>query len=153
MAGTQAARSPQFYLFWIAMLAGAGVSVTAAWTRIVTVPPLSFIAFPASGFRTCTARFLYPFLVFRSAQRSACKDRLCEAAVQPAAKPPHWLPNSGPRSRTKMRVLRRALIAVPLTVLSLVAAPAWAEPRCDARVGFSAERVLVIDGQSYVGRM
>jgi len=52
-----------------------------------------------------------------------------------------------------MRVLRRALIAVPLTVLSLVAAPAWAETLGDARVGFSAERVLVIDGRSYVGRM
>jgi hypothetical protein len=52
-----------------------------------------------------------------------------------------------------MRVLRRALIAVPLSVLLLVAAPAWAETLGDARVGFSAERVLVIDGQSYVGRM
>jgi len=52
-----------------------------------------------------------------------------------------------------MRVLRRALIAVPLTVLSLAAAPAWAETLGDARVGFSAERVLVIDGQSYIGRM
>src|SRR3954471_23465689 len=52
-----------------------------------------------------------------------------------------------------MRVLRRALIAVPLTVLSLVAAPAWAKTLGDARVGFSAERVLVINGQSYVGRM
>ena len=52
-----------------------------------------------------------------------------------------------------MRVLRRALIAVPLTVLSLAAAPVWAETLGDARVGFSAERVLVIDGQSYVGRM
>ena len=52
-----------------------------------------------------------------------------------------------------MRVLRRALIAVPLTVLSLIAAPAWAETLGNARVGFSAERVLVIDGQSYVGRM
>jgi hypothetical protein len=52
-----------------------------------------------------------------------------------------------------MRVLRRALIAVPLGVLLPVAAPIWAETLGDARVGFSAERVLVIDGQSYVGRM
>ena len=52
-----------------------------------------------------------------------------------------------------MRVLRRALIAFPLAVLSLIAAPASAETLGDARVGFSAERVLVINGQSYVGRM
>ena len=36
---------------------------------------------------------------------------------------------------------------------ALIAAPALAETLGDARVGFSAERVLVIDGQSYVGRM
>src|SRR5437588_262353 len=52
-----------------------------------------------------------------------------------------------------MRVLRRALIAFPLAVLSPSAAPASAETLGDARVGFSAERVLVIDGQSYVGPM
>lgn len=52
-----------------------------------------------------------------------------------------------------MRVLRRTLTAFPLTVLSPIAAPALAETLGDARVGFSAERVLVIDGQSYVGRM
>jgi hypothetical protein len=51
-----------------------------------------------------------------------------------------------------MRVLRRTLIAFP-AVLSLMAAPASAETLGDARVGFSAERVLVINGQSYVGRM
>ncbi|MBV8508183.1 MAG: hypothetical protein JOZ11_20550 [Alphaproteobacteria bacterium] len=49
-----------------------------------------------------------------------------------------------------MHVLRCTLIAFPLAVL---AAPALAETLGDARVGFSAERVLVIDGQSYVGRM
>ena len=49
-----------------------------------------------------------------------------------------------------MRVLRRTLIAFLLAVL---AAPALAETLGDARVGFSAERVLVINGQSYVGRM
>src|SRR5438874_6712989 len=48
-----------------------------------------------------------------------------------------------------MRVLRCTLIAVS----ALIAAPASAETLGDARVGFSAERVLVIDGQSYVGRM
>jgi hypothetical protein len=49
-----------------------------------------------------------------------------------------------------MRVLRCTPIAFSLAVL---AAPALAETLGDARVGFSAERVLVIDGQSYVGRM
>src|SRR5438105_13469374 len=48
-----------------------------------------------------------------------------------------------------MRVLRCTLIAVS----ALIAVPAPAETLGDARVGFSAERVLVIDGQSYVGRM
>src|SRR5205807_2716411 len=52
-----------------------------------------------------------------------------------------------------MRVLRRALIAFPLAALSPIAAPASAETLGDARVGFSAERVLVIDEQTYVGRM
>ena len=52
-----------------------------------------------------------------------------------------------------MRVLRRALIAVPLAVLPPVTAPASGETLGDARVGFSAERVLVINGQSYVGKM
>jgi hypothetical protein len=52
-----------------------------------------------------------------------------------------------------MRVLLLILIAFPFAVLSLTAAPASAETLGDARVGFSAERVLVIDGQSYVGRM
>jgi hypothetical protein len=49
-----------------------------------------------------------------------------------------------------MHVLRCTLIAFSLAVLT---APALAETLGDARVGFSAERVLVIDGQSYVGRM
>ena len=49
-----------------------------------------------------------------------------------------------------MRVLRYTLIAFSLAVL---AAPALAETLGDARVGFSAERMLVINGQNYVGRM
>src|ERR1700750_1004556 len=52
-----------------------------------------------------------------------------------------------------MRMLCWILIAFPLAVPALVAASASAETLGDARVGFSAERVLVIDGQSYVGRM
>ena len=52
-----------------------------------------------------------------------------------------------------MHVLRCIVIAFALAVLSLIAAPALAETLGDARVGFSAERVLVINGQTYVGRM
>ena len=52
-----------------------------------------------------------------------------------------------------MSVLRFTLIAFPLAMMSLIAAPASPETLGDARVGFSAERVLVINGQSYVGRM
>jgi len=52
-----------------------------------------------------------------------------------------------------MPVLPRALIALPLVLLPPVAAPASGETLGDARVGFSAERVLVIDGQRYVGKM
>jgi hypothetical protein len=52
-----------------------------------------------------------------------------------------------------MRMLHWVLIAFPLAVPALIAAPALAETLGDARVGFSAERVLVINGQTYVGRM
>jgi hypothetical protein len=52
-----------------------------------------------------------------------------------------------------MRMLRCTLITSLAAVLALVAMPASAETLGDARVGFSAERVLVIDGQSYVGKM
>ena len=52
-----------------------------------------------------------------------------------------------------MPSLRRPLIALPLVLLPPVAAPASGETLGDARVGFSAERVLVIDGQRYVGKM
>jgi hypothetical protein len=47
----------------------------------------------------------------------------------------------------------RVLCSTLLAALLLIAAPASAETLGDARVGFSAERVLVINGQSYVGRM
>jgi hypothetical protein len=47
----------------------------------------------------------------------------------------------------------RVLCCTLLAALLRIAAPASAETLGDARVGFSAERVLVIDGQSYVGRM
>ena len=44
--------------------------------------------------------------------------------------------------------------ALPIALFAfLMLAPARAETLGDARVGFSAERVLVLDGHSYVGRM
>jgi hypothetical protein len=52
-----------------------------------------------------------------------------------------------------MRALRFILIAFPLAMPPAISSGASAEILGDARVGFSAERVLVIDGQSYVGRM
>jgi hypothetical protein len=48
---------------------------------------------------------------------------------------------------------RFRLIAILLAMLSPTTATALAETLGDARVGFSAERVLVIDGQNYVGKM
>jgi len=53
----------------------------------------------------------------------------------------------------EMRAFHYATIAVLLAAMTRVVAPAPAETLGDARVGFSAERVLVIDGQSYVGKM
>ena len=50
-----------------------------------------------------------------------------------------------------MRAPRLPLI--PFLLSLLVSAPAPGETLGDARVGFSAERILVIDGKSYAGRM
>ena len=44
------------------------------------------------------------------------------------------------------------IVALPATLLQF-AGVASAETLGDARVGFSAERVLIIDGKSYVGKM
>ena len=55
----------------------------------------------------------------------------------------------------QMRTLHLALRFTLIALASLLPNP-WgplAETLGDARVGFSAERVLIIDGQSYVGRM
>jgi hypothetical protein len=52
-----------------------------------------------------------------------------------------------------MRVFPFAPIAVLLAALAPETCPASADTLGDARVGFSAERVLVVNGQSYVGRM
>ena len=51
-----------------------------------------------------------------------------------------------------MRV-RFLLKVILLAMLSPITAAALAETLGDARVGFSAERVLVIDGQNYTGKM
>lgn len=52
-----------------------------------------------------------------------------------------------------MRLLRPAVTAIALAMLVYTTGPASAETLGDARVGFSAERVLVINGHSYVGKM
>jgi hypothetical protein len=52
-----------------------------------------------------------------------------------------------------MHALRMLLIVFPLALLLSFHTRAMAETLGDARIGFSAERVLVIDGQNYVGRM
>jgi hypothetical protein len=52
-----------------------------------------------------------------------------------------------------MRLIPLALIAFPLATLSPVTGRALAETLGDARVGFSAERVLIVNGHSYVGKM
>ncbi len=51
-----------------------------------------------------------------------------------------------------MRRLHLPAIAFPLALLP-IARPTLAETLGDARVGFSAERVLIVNGQSYVGKM
>jgi hypothetical protein len=52
-----------------------------------------------------------------------------------------------------MQALRLTLIAFQFASLQLSFVGASAATLGDARVGFSAERVLIIDGRSYVGRM
>jgi hypothetical protein len=49
--------------------------------------------------------------------------------------------------------LRLALLPFPLAMLLPVTERALAETLGNARVGFSAERILIINGQSYVGNM
>jgi hypothetical protein len=131
--------------------AAAGISDIAAWTRIVTLPALSFIACLAPGSERVQSNPFIHFCCSISARRSA---RAKIGFAPPLSSLPRnrlidCLTVDG-RLRTKMRVLRCTLIAFLLAVL---AAPALAETLGDARVGFSAERVLVINGQSYVGRM
>jgi len=50
-----------------------------------------------------------------------------------------------------MRALRLSPIALSLSIL--LSTHAVAETLGDARVGFTAERVLILDGRSFVGRM
>jgi hypothetical protein len=52
-----------------------------------------------------------------------------------------------------MARLRLALLPFPLAMLLPVTERALAETLGNARVGFSAERILIINGQSYVGKM
>jgi hypothetical protein len=50
-----------------------------------------------------------------------------------------------------MRVVLLAAIAA--TIASMIAGPARAGTLGDPQIGFTAERVLVVDGRSYIGRM
>jgi len=43
--------------------------------------------------------------------------------------------------------------SIAFSLLVLVSTHAQAETIGDARVGFTAERVLILDGRSFVGRM
>lgn len=52
-----------------------------------------------------------------------------------------------------MRSFRTALMALPLAAALLPLSRTSAETLGNARVGFSAERILIIDGKSYVGKM
>jgi hypothetical protein len=49
--------------------------------------------------------------------------------------------------------MRRLFVAIAAAVAMALAVPAGAGTLTDARVGFSADRLLVIDGRSYQGRM
>ena len=55
------------------------------------------------------------------------------------------------RRMTQMRV--SSVSSIVLSMLLIFAAPASAETLGDPQVGFTAERLLVFDGHSYVGRM
>jgi hypothetical protein len=78
------------------------------------------------------------------------QDTGCAAAVQRVA--PHSLP-SGPRSGAKPTRCLPRLFPIAFWLLMLGSANLSAETLGDARVGFTAERVLVLDGRPYVGRM
>jgi hypothetical protein len=52
-----------------------------------------------------------------------------------------------------LRSLRAVILTAVIAAAPLLNKPLRAETLGDARVGFSAERVLTIDGQSYVGKM
>ena len=80
----------------------------------------------------------------------ADQDTGCAATVQRVAPP---LRTSRPESRRKKpsRLLCLFPAAVLLSMLGSTHSPA--ETLGDARVGFTAERVLVLDGRRYVGRM
>src|SRR6185369_463774 len=95
---------------------------------------------PCSLSRASIRPLIRPFL--RPAQLLASEDRPSVAGVQHAAKPPYSL-----RSTALMRKLCLALL------LLLFAAPAPAATLADAQIGFSADRTLVIDGHSYIGKI
>jgi hypothetical protein len=117
------------------------------------VPVASFIAYRASGFGTRRLGSFYPFLVFRFGARSPARIGFVPVLSSLPRNRLIGRLTAERRSRTNVCALRLILIAIGLAILALIGAPASAETLGDARVGFSAERVLVINDQSYVGRM
>src|SRR5271165_562277 len=84
------------------------------------------------------------------------QNRRCAAAVQrrETAVFADYQPVAGalhPGIKVKMRIVSSLSIAAAL--LAAFAAPLAAETLGDPQVGFTAERVLVLDGKSYIGRM
>jgi hypothetical protein len=57
------------------------------------------------------------------------------------------------KQRIDMRLLVISLLALLLAIPMPLSGAVSAETLGDARVGFSAERILIIDGHSYVGKM
>src|ERR1700737_2829917 len=80
----------------------------------------------------------------------ADQDTGCAATVQRVA-PPLWTSRPESRRKKPSRLLCLFPAAVLLSMLGSTHSPA--ETLGDARVGFTAERVLVLDGRRYVGRM
>ena len=89
----------------------------------------------------------------RTLQFHLPQDRRYAGAVLRVARPrQHLLPiNLGSGRRLTMRALRLSPIAFSLAGLLLT--HAQAETIGDARVGFAAERVLILGARSYTGRM
>ncbi len=127
----------------------AGISAIAPWTWTVIELPPSFIA------RLNLDVSLWCRIGLAWSLSSAAK-----LPYSPPNRPPgSKIPNSGIRgaeipgaaARVNMRALFLASFALMLLLTGGGAAPAGTLG--DPRIGFSAERVLVFDGHTYIGRI